>query len=253
MSGAQPLEPRQIGARTELDGAPMSSTIGFEHPCFGCKYSLKGLSLDSKCPECGKPVTESLRRDLLRFADPAYVQRLKSGAIFVTAATCLPPIGMCIIAPITIFMSAASGHSTTVTTGSGSTTVYTSSASAAPSPVAIALQAVFLLILWVLFSFGWYRLAAPDPQETPGSNVSAGRRTCRRLTVAYAVTAVASTVIPPPELLDPGSVLNAVGQALTLVSLVLFMLLLVYGFRNLKRTANRIPAPGLAKLTGVTF
>jgi predicted Zn-ribbon and HTH transcriptional regulator len=43
----------------------MSNTIAHvdssrPHPCLQCSYELGGSRLDSKCPECGKPVIESL-------------------------------------------------------------------------------------------------------------------------------------------------------------------------------------------------
>lgn len=51
--------------------------------CLQCKYNLHGLSLDGNCPECGYPVGNSVRRDLLRYADPDWVKRLASGAELV--------------------------------------------------------------------------------------------------------------------------------------------------------------------------
>ena len=36
-------------------------TVQDETPCSRCGYSLKGLPLESKCPECARSVAESLR------------------------------------------------------------------------------------------------------------------------------------------------------------------------------------------------
>lgn len=49
--------------------------------CLNCGYDLRGLQLESVCPECGVPVRVSLRRDLLGEADAAYRQRLCKGAV----------------------------------------------------------------------------------------------------------------------------------------------------------------------------
>lgn len=48
-------------------------------PCLSCGYNLRGLTNDGACPECGSPVTASLRGDFLKFADPAWLERLKLG------------------------------------------------------------------------------------------------------------------------------------------------------------------------------
>ncbi|MGE4606881.1 MAG: hypothetical protein AAEJ52_09085 [Myxococcota bacterium] len=34
-------------------------TIGRSFPCRGCRYDLRGLTLDTRCPECGKPVADT--------------------------------------------------------------------------------------------------------------------------------------------------------------------------------------------------
>jgi endogenous inhibitor of DNA gyrase (YacG/DUF329 family) len=47
--------------------------------CIGCEYDLRGLRLDGRCPECGKPVTETLPPDLLCHARPEYVRKLVWG------------------------------------------------------------------------------------------------------------------------------------------------------------------------------
>lgn len=47
--------------------------------CNACGYDLHGLPLDGACPECGRPVAESLRGDSLRFASPHYLATLRKG------------------------------------------------------------------------------------------------------------------------------------------------------------------------------
>jgi Zn finger protein HypA/HybF involved in hydrogenase expression len=54
--------------------------------CLKCGYNLRTLELDGKCPECGSPVADSVRGDLLEFADPAWVSGLASGATLLLAA-----------------------------------------------------------------------------------------------------------------------------------------------------------------------
>lgn len=43
------------------------SVIGFELGCAGCGYDLKGSGLGAVCPECGRPVAQSCRREMVMF------------------------------------------------------------------------------------------------------------------------------------------------------------------------------------------
>lgn len=49
--------------------------------CVTCGYDLRGLDADGSCPECGTPISNSIRSDRLVFANPAFVRRLRSGAL----------------------------------------------------------------------------------------------------------------------------------------------------------------------------
>ena len=48
--------------------------------CLSCGYNLRGLSSAGKCPECGTIINASLRGDLLKNSDPAWVRRISRGA-----------------------------------------------------------------------------------------------------------------------------------------------------------------------------
>ncbi len=47
--------------------------------CIYCGYNLRGLSFDGRCPECGAAINVASRGDLLRYADPAWLARLRFG------------------------------------------------------------------------------------------------------------------------------------------------------------------------------
>jgi len=56
--------------------------IDYDQPCAGCNYSLRGLRLGERCPECGKVIPEfsiSEERHLLHRADRQYLQSVVLG------------------------------------------------------------------------------------------------------------------------------------------------------------------------------
>lgn len=48
--------------------------------CARCGYDLCGLRANQRCPECGGPIANSLRAELLAYAAPEFVRRLYWGA-----------------------------------------------------------------------------------------------------------------------------------------------------------------------------
>lgn len=54
--------------------------------CRSCGYDLRGLIATSTCPECGRPVGESLDAPLLRHADPAWLRSIDRGIRHVNTA-----------------------------------------------------------------------------------------------------------------------------------------------------------------------
>jgi hypothetical protein len=58
----------------------VSAVLTDDTSCIRCGYNLRGLSPDGLCPECATPIGRSLRGDLLRFADPDWLARLRFGA-----------------------------------------------------------------------------------------------------------------------------------------------------------------------------
>jgi len=61
---------------TESD---LPSLVSADTTCITCGYNLRGLASDGRCPECGSGVAQSLRGDLLKFADPGWLARLRFG------------------------------------------------------------------------------------------------------------------------------------------------------------------------------
>jgi hypothetical protein len=47
--------------------------------CARCAYNLRGLALDGRCPECGAPIARSVHGNLLRYADPDWLDKVRFG------------------------------------------------------------------------------------------------------------------------------------------------------------------------------
>ncbi len=61
-----------------------SRSVSNDLPCNSCGYNLRGLPSGGRCPECGTEVARSLRGDLLSVAEPAWLERLDRGLLYVT-------------------------------------------------------------------------------------------------------------------------------------------------------------------------
>jgi hypothetical protein len=58
---------------------PTDQEISEDTPCVHCGYNLRGLTRDKFCPECGTPIARSIFGNQLRYADPAWLEKLRFG------------------------------------------------------------------------------------------------------------------------------------------------------------------------------
>ena len=56
-----------------------SARISADLPCAVCRYNLRSLPHDGRCPECGQPVAQSMQAQWLVFAPPKWVRRVARG------------------------------------------------------------------------------------------------------------------------------------------------------------------------------
>jgi hypothetical protein len=71
---ADSLSQADGGVALDADGRLAESI-----PCRRCGYDLHGVAHDGVCPECGTAVGWTLVGDLLKFADPVWVDKLRLG------------------------------------------------------------------------------------------------------------------------------------------------------------------------------
>lgn len=62
-------------------------------PCTRCGYNLRDLTLERLCPECGTPIDRSAHGNLLRYADPDWLDKLRLGTALMLWALLLSLVG----------------------------------------------------------------------------------------------------------------------------------------------------------------
>jgi hypothetical protein len=72
-----------------FDHTDNQGAIAIDLPCLQCGYNLRGLDPAGRCPECGADIALSTRGDLLRFANPDWLRRVKLGADLMLATILL--------------------------------------------------------------------------------------------------------------------------------------------------------------------
>lgn len=80
----EPIDFDALGAPATEDGPVRPGVF-----CIRCTYALDGLATDAACPECGTPVAETLRQNLISGADLGYLKRIRGGLSVLLNGICL--------------------------------------------------------------------------------------------------------------------------------------------------------------------
>lgn len=119
--------------------------------CRGCGYELTDLHPYGSCPECGKPILQSIRGDLLAYCSAEYLQTLHRGVIAILASIIFNLLAIC----VSVFAGAAAGFM------SGTGANRTGNATAVETT--IAAFAVFASIVQTAIgTAGWWWFTEPD-------------------------------------------------------------------------------------------
>lgn len=199
-------------------------TLTADVPCRKCSYNLRGLSLDGRCPECGSAVGLSVTGDLLRFADPQWVLKLRRGTQLIIAG-----IGV-IVATIVAALAVAFLEDPT--------------AVGAAAPLSEWITTGGTLLGYVVILVGSWLLTEPDPSGLGERDYGAARKLIR---VSLAVGAVGTVIefareIAPATAPSATILLDVLEFLFGIVGVVGLVAQMIY----LKRLALRIPQPELA-------
>ena len=191
--------------------------------CRECGYNLRGIHVESACPECGSAVGWSIKGDFLRYSNPDWVATLAEGMAWLLTSVVLSFIFSCI-----------------------SRNIVQSASSSAQASAALA--AGLELIPSLVGAVGYWKVTQPEPTDQPAVELLTGidaRRTARWCMIG----SVFCGALQVP--LQMGQPIIAVAFAVlsAVLGIVGFLALLVYA----RRIARRLPDDRLARHTYIVL
>lgn len=205
------------------DAAP--TTVDRDHLCIACGYNLRGLPVDSQCPECALAVAESLKGDFLAFASPQYRARIILGMKLIDWGM----LSLVLLGISSVFL----GTLTTIGTFSLAQVVLT------------------VVVRWVplgMMIVGGWLLATPDA----GYNGQTDPKLARAFTRAGVVVLAAAEVVPalifwvlPPA--TAGGIMP-VFMGMNIAKLAVYVAMFFCTVLCIRWIASRVPSPKWVKI-----
>ncbi len=184
--------------------------------CRRCGYNLRGLGENGRCPECGTAVGLSIHGDLLRFAEPAWVEKLARGMELILVGIVTGIVGGCV--------------------GGG--------ISAAGTPQSQAAGTLVILLSGLLSLVGAWILTTPDPSGIGEQRFVNARKVVRAGLIAGLAGQLINLVLPDSR--------SGPLFALAIVAATVCGLAGAVGtyaqYLYIERLAERIPDARLARL-----
>jgi hypothetical protein len=215
---------------------------------------LKGIAIASACPECGMPVSGSLRGDMLEGSTPRYVQGLWLGALLAEISVPIMMIGWFLVIPAAIALAGRS--------------IESGGSAVAANKSVLVVQGMVSFVMAGVSLVGWWLLSQPDEGYAAGAKDIRARQTLRALVIIRAAGALLGLVVimVPAVAASPfaaysGNIqVNSGNQAITIRNPVwwlaillrtFFMIVFVVQFfvacRFLQALAERVPSARVAK------
>lgn len=193
-----------------------NGAITVDTTCRRCGYNLRGLREDGRCPECGTAIGLSTRGDLLRFADPDWVEKLARGVRFMLW-------GIAVSIAVGVLGACLGGLA-----GGGSE----------------AISEVFSLVGGLLGVYGAWLLTSPDPSRIGEDRYVTARKIVRLGLIAGVVSHAIKIVLT--------GLTGVSWPAIVFLGIPFLLLGLAYvagefaKFLYIEKLADRIPEPKLA-------
>jgi len=204
-----------------------SELVEDEIPCVYCGYLLRGLEPEGECPECGSPIERSLRGDLLCYADPDWLARLRRGVSLI--------LWYIALLFLLIILSMFAGILFAATNPGG--------ASGQAVPINVIMQGLGVL-LGLVYLVGIFLVTAPEPRIADLEDPVTLRRTIRTCTIVAVIGGLLEAG-GGANTSSAAQIVKVLGGVFQIAGIVAFFGLFVY----FRRLALRIPDHDLARST----
>lgn len=185
--------------------------------CRQCSYNLRGLDVQSRCPECGTSIGWSIHGNFLRYSDPDWVKQLSAGALWIVISI-LVTIGLTLFNVLIPFASAG---------------------------------VITQLIVTGISMVGYWKLTTPDPGHAEANSIWNIRQMTRILAAVGFVGLTLNISISLTFAYSSSvQLLNEAGAViLQLMNIVAALLLFIL----MRRIALRIPNDSIASQTRIVM
>ena len=210
--------PQAPDAAEPAAGSVVNGIVVIDISCRKCAYNLRGLPVESNCPECGTAVGASFKSDLLRFSDPEWLDVLRKGANATIVG-----VSVVVLGSVMLIIASAAGSTAVPRLASG----------------------FILLVGYILVIRGTWLLASPDPSGVGEDQYQFYRRIFRGSLLIGAAYLLVPTLLGTRIL--PQVVGNVLGVVIGLPANLAIFTACVLQVLYLRKLAMRIPDEPLAK------
>lgn len=204
------------------------------HRCIECHFILYTLPVDGVCPECGRPVRESIRGNQLKDSDVEWLKSVRSGLGWMALAVFIGALmfALAYFAEVTSLLEALGFDTSPVSTGGVST-----------PPLAVRMINLSIILLPALaYITAMIDLTAPERWARKTYRSRAAARWTLIPGYALMIIMAGLFTVPEPILLMIGAICAIAAAVLLPIG---YISLLLY----LHTLARRVPAKPLARQT----